>query len=53
MQELENIRVRNGNNAKTLIFSQFVNFLDLVDWRLKMAGIGCVKLDGRMNAEQV
>ena len=49
MEEL--IRIRTSDpNAKVLVFSQFVNFLDLIDWRLKMAGFGCVKLDGRMNS---
>jgi len=51
LEELTNIRNRDPC-AKTLIFSQFVNFLDLLDWRLKLAGFGPLKLDGRMNADQ-
>jgi len=34
---------------KVWFFSQFVNFLDLIEWRLKLGGFKCVKLDGRMN----
>jgi DNA repair protein RAD16 len=65
MEELEKTKSRDPN-AKTLIFSQFVNFLDLIEWRLKLAGtkqllyssfiikkgFGCVKLDGRMTSQQ-
>ena len=51
MEELIKIRSRDPN-AKTLIFSQFVNFLDLIEWRLKLGAFGCVKLDGRMNSAQ-
>eukprot|EP00004_Rigifila_ramosa_P016139 TRINITY_DN3800_c0_g1_i2.p1 TRINITY_DN3800_c0_g1~~TRINITY_DN3800_c0_g1_i2.p1 ORF type:complete len:635 (+),score=125.93 TRINITY_DN3800_c0_g1_i2:562-2466(+) len=35
--------------AKAIVFSQFVNFLDLIEWKLKLQGVGCVKLDGRMS----
>ena len=37
MEELEKTKSRDPN-AKTLIFSQFVNFLDLIEWRLRLAG---------------
>jgi DNA repair protein RAD16 len=37
MEELSIIK-QNNSNAKVLIFSQFVNFLDLIEWRLSMAG---------------
>lgn len=44
------MRIQQENpNAKSLVFSQFVNFLDLIEWRLKLAGFNPVKLDGRMN----
>jgi DNA repair protein RAD16 len=51
LEELTKIRTKNPH-SKSLVFSQFVNFLDLVEFRLRMAGIPCVKLDGRMNAVQ-
>jgi DNA repair protein RAD16 len=38
--------------AKSLVFSQFVSFLDLLHWRLSRAGFNVVKLDGRMGPEQ-
>lgn len=31
---------------------QFVNFLDLVNWRLSRSGFECVKLDGTMSPQQ-
>jgi DNA repair protein RAD16 len=34
------------------VFSQFVNFLDLIEFRLRLAGMKSVKLDGRMNLLQ-
>lgn len=42
MEELTKIK-QNNLTAKSLIFSQFVNFLDLIEWRLKLAGFGCVR----------
>lgn len=33
-------------NPKTLVFSQFVNFLELLRWRLERAGFKCVKIYG-------
>eukprot|EP01119_Soliformovum_irregulare_P011493 TRINITY_DN2886_c0_g1_i1.p1 TRINITY_DN2886_c0_g1~~TRINITY_DN2886_c0_g1_i1.p1 ORF type:complete len:912 (+),score=346.42 TRINITY_DN2886_c0_g1_i1:24-2759(+) len=51
MEELTKIREANPG-AKVLIFSQFVNFLDLVEWRLKTGGFGTLKLDGRMSQVQ-
>jgi DNA repair protein RAD16 len=38
-------------SAKAIVFSQFVSMLDLIEYRLKLAGIQCVKLDGRMSFE--
>lgn len=35
--------------AKALVFSQFVNMLDLIQHRLTHAGVRCVKLDGGMS----
>lgn len=36
---------------KAIVFSQFVNMLDLIMYRLHMAGIPCVKLDGHMSVK--
>lgn len=34
------------------MFSQFVSFLDLIQWRLQRANFNVVKLDGRMSPKQ-
>lgn len=46
------ILITNIYLLQSIVFSQFVNFLDLVEWRLLKGGIRCVKLDGRMSPEQ-
>jgi DNA repair protein RAD16 len=33
---------------KSIVFSQFTSFLDLIQWRLSRAGFNTVKLDGHM-----
>jgi DNA repair protein RAD16 len=38
--------------VKSIVFSQFVSFLDIVHWFLSKNGFNCVKLDGRMSAQQ-
>lgn len=48
VEELDQARAAG---EKCLVFSQFVNFLDLIEWRLKRAGYSCVKLDGKMTPE--
>ncbi|KAJ2098960.1 DNA repair protein rad16 [Coemansia sp. S142-1] len=46
-------RHRQGNaNIKSIVFSQFVNFLDLIQWRLNRAGFSVCRLDGRMSPSQ-
>ena len=47
VEELNALKKENAT-TKSLVFSQFVSFLDLVHWRLSRAGFQCVKLDGRM-----
>ncbi len=37
VEELSNLR-RDDRTTKSLVFSQFVNFLDLIAWRLQKAG---------------
>ncbi|KAJ1863039.1 DNA repair protein rad16 [Coemansia sp. RSA 989] len=46
-------RLRQGNaSIKSIVFSQFVNFLDLIQWRLNRAGFSVCRLDGRMSPTQ-
>lgn len=37
---------------KSIIFSQFVNFLEMLSWRLERAGFRCVKIYGTMSQSQ-
>ncbi|KAJ1502413.1 ATP-dependent helicase, partial [Coelomomyces lativittatus] len=37
---------------KSIVFSQYVSFLELIHWRLRKANFECVKLDGRMSLQQ-
>lgn len=37
---------------KSIVFSQFTSFLDILEWRLKTLNIQCVRLDGRMGKEK-
>ncbi|CAH0481185.1 unnamed protein product [Peronospora belbahrii] len=48
MQELELMRVRDPS-GKAIIFSQFVNMLDIIHHRLQLGGVNCVKLSGNMS----
>lgn len=48
VEELTKLKSENST-TKSLVFSQFVSFLDLVHWRLSRAGFGVLKLDGRMS----
>lgn len=38
--------------AKAIVFSQFVNMLDIISYRLQRGGLQCVKLSGSMSLEQ-
>lgn len=51
MQELS-LMVENDPGAKAIVFSQFVNMLDLLEYRIQIGGIGCVKLVGSLNVDQ-
>lgn len=50
MQELELMRVRDPS-GKAIIFSQFVNMLDIIQHRLQLGGVKCVKLSGNMSMD--
>ncbi|KAG0210473.1 DNA repair protein rad16 [Mortierella sp. GBA30] len=43
---------REDRSTKSICFSQYVTFLDLIKWRLEKAGFKCVKLDGHMTPYQ-
>lgn len=49
-EELSLLR-RRDSTIKSIVFSQYVNFLDLVHWRLRRAGFKCCRLDGRMTPQ--
>jgi DNA repair protein RAD16 len=51
VEELHKLRSQN-HTIKSIVFSQFVNFLDLINWRLHRAGFACCRLDGRMQPAQ-
>lgn len=40
------------SSSKSIIFSQFVNFLEMLSWRLERAGFRCVKIYGSMSQSQ-
>ncbi|KAG5192746.1 P-loop containing nucleoside triphosphate hydrolase protein [Tribonema minus] len=48
MQELHEMQ-QHDPSAKAIVFSQFVNMLDLLEFRIKRGGVQCVKLSGHMN----
>lgn len=50
MQELELMRQRDPS-GKAIIFSQFVNMLDIIQHRLQLGGIKCVKMSGSMSMD--
>ncbi|KAJ2158224.1 DNA repair protein rad16 [Coemansia sp. RSA 552] len=51
VEELSRHRQSNAN-IKSIVFSQFVNFLDMIQWRLNRAGFSVCRLDGRMTPAQ-
>lgn len=50
VEELTELQ-REDCTIKSLVFSQFVNFLDLVAWRLKKAGFNICRLEGNMTPQ--
>lgn len=47
MQEINKMIAANSG-SKALVFSQFVSFLELIEWRLKREGISSAKMTGSM-----
>ncbi|KAI9204403.1 SNF2 family N-terminal domain-containing protein [Polychytrium aggregatum] len=52
IEELSELQREGDYTSKSLVFSQFTAFLDLIQWRLSRAGFNVVKLDGRMSPDQ-
>ncbi|KAI0052617.1 hypothetical protein FA95DRAFT_1483276 [Auriscalpium vulgare] len=50
VEELSNLR-RQDSTTKSLVFSQFVNFLDLIAFRLQKAGFVVCRLEGTMSPQ--
>ncbi len=50
MQELESMLAYDPC-SKAIVFSQFVSFLDLIEYRIKIGGIDCRKLSGHMSVD--
>ena len=50
IEELSNLR-RQDATTKSIVFSQFVNFLDLIAYRLQKAGFSVCRLEGTMSPQ--
>ncbi|CCM03968.1 uncharacterized protein FIBRA_06124 [Fibroporia radiculosa] len=50
VEELSNLR-RQDTTTKSIVFSQFVNFLDLIAYRLQKAGFTICRLEGTMSPQ--
>ncbi|ODN78317.1 hypothetical protein L202_03960 [Cryptococcus amylolentus CBS 6039] len=51
VEELEKLR-NQDSTVKSLVFSQFVSFLDLIAFRLQRAGFNICRLEGGMTPQQ-
>ncbi|CCU99195.1 unnamed protein product [Malassezia sympodialis ATCC 42132] len=51
VEELTKLRELPDRSIKSLVFSQFVNFLDLIAFRLQRAGFRICRLEGNMTPE--
>ncbi|KAH9853400.1 SNF2 family N-terminal domain-containing protein [Lenzites betulinus] len=50
IEELSNLRQQDAT-TKSIVFSQFVNFLDLINFRLQKAGFTVCRLEGTMSPQ--
>ncbi|KAH7888148.1 SNF2 family N-terminal domain-containing protein, partial [Phlebopus sp. FC_14] len=50
IEELSNLRAQDST-TKSIVFSQFVNFLDLIAFRLQKAGFQICRLEGTMSPQ--
>ncbi|KAF9449564.1 hypothetical protein P691DRAFT_812231 [Macrolepiota fuliginosa MF-IS2] len=50
VEELSNLRLKDAT-TKSIVFSQFVNFLDLIAYRLQKAGFSICRLEGTMSPQ--
>ncbi|XP_010522368.1 PREDICTED: ATP-dependent helicase rhp16-like isoform X2 [Tarenaya hassleriana] len=46
LKEEIRIMVERDGSAKAIVFSQFVSFLDLINYALRESGVSCVQIDG-------
>ena len=51
MEELTLMQLEDPS-AKAIVFSQFVNMLDLIEHRLRLGDVKCVKLAGSMSMQR-
>ena len=51
VEELTKLRELPDKSIKSIVFSQFVNFLDLIAFRLQRAGFNICRLEGNMSPE--
>ena len=51
VEELTHLREQPDRTIKSLVFSQFVNFLDLIAFRLQRAGFRICRLEGNMTPD--
>jgi DNA repair protein RAD16 len=50
VEELSNLRLKDAT-TKSIVFSQFVSFLDLIAFRLQKAGFNVCRLEGTMSPQ--
>lgn len=52
VQKLTELNTNKNNLEKSIVFSQYVNFLEILRWRLERAGFRCVVIYGNMPINQ-
>lgn len=52
LRVVKDVKARGGPRAKTVVFSQWTSFLDLVEDFLVASGFRCARIDGSMNAQE-
>ncbi|KAL1555517.1 ATP-dependent helicase rhp16-like [Salvia divinorum] len=51
LREEIRLMIERDGSAKAIVFSQFLDFLDLIHYALQRSGVKCVHLDGSMSME--
>lgn len=49
---VKEVQANGGPRAKTVVFSQWTSFLDLLEDMVQGAGLRCVRIDGTMSASE-